>query len=107
MLIVVFQRQGVLRTHDPVDIGNRLVRQEVRRASCKSVFRKIDGRNETLGRGDQKLPVWHFVVEQAEGNRTDVAGSRPDRRLHLPLSGEVAGKRRATRTSGPASKRTQ
>src|SRR6266852_6560700 len=100
MLIVVFQRQGVLRAHDPIDIGNHLMRQEVCRACRKSVFRKIDGWNETVGRRDQKLAIGHFVVEQAVGDGTDVAGSRADRWIDLSCMWEVAWECRACRGGG-------
>src|SRR5712692_4894313 len=85
MLVVVFQRQSVFRAYDPVEICNRLIRQEVRRAAGKGVFREIGGdwidQGAGVGRRKQKLAIGELVIEQTVRNGTDVAGGRADRRV--------------------------
>src|SRR5258708_36106651 len=80
MLIVVLQRQRILRTGDPVEIGNHLMRQEVRRTGGIGVFREIDGDRIDGGAGvgwrEQKLGVGEVVVWEAVSNWSDVARGR-------------------------------
>jgi hypothetical protein len=79
VLVVILQRQGILRSRDKVKIGDRLIGTEIRGAQRIGVFRIIDRGRETISRRDQVLAVLQFVIQQGVGDGIDLTRAGTDR----------------------------
>ena len=80
VLVVIFQRQDILRARGPIEVGDGLIGDEICRPEHRGILRKIIRRGDVVVIGDHVLPVRQLKLHQSKRDRTHLRGGdiRPE-----------------------------